>query len=230
MGLDSVELLIEVEEHFGVVLTSEQVADVETVDDLARLVATTIERESRGPCPSAAAFYALRRATCAVIGPKASRARPSTRLLELFPRRGRRRAWWCLRRERRFVPPLQPNAAAAITLRCLAALLWIGGIAGVAWSLSRWGLGGLLSLPIVPVAGVVVYGAAHTVLATELPAGLPRLGDLEPRTRGRPLPEDRARWHAEVLEGVRERTAQQLGMKLENVLPESRFVDDLGLD
>ena len=66
-------------------------------------------------------------------------------------------------------------------------------------------------------------------LSTEFPDRCATLGDLARRITPTPLPEGDAEAERRVLDDIRCITAEQLGCRLEDVRPESRFVDDLGM-
>ena len=59
MGLDGVELVMEVEDHFKVILPDAECAQVRTVADLGALVISRLPRSGR-TCPTARRFFDLR--------------------------------------------------------------------------------------------------------------------------------------------------------------------------
>jgi hypothetical protein len=62
MGLDTVELVMEVEEEFDVTIPDEEAEKLRTVGDLYCWIAERIGALGIGVCPSSATSYRLRRA------------------------------------------------------------------------------------------------------------------------------------------------------------------------
>lgn len=60
MGLDTVELILEVENTFGVKLPNAEVSKVATVGDLQNLVWEYVKHRSGRQCQSQKTFYRLR--------------------------------------------------------------------------------------------------------------------------------------------------------------------------
>jgi acyl carrier protein len=95
MGLDTVELAMEVEEAFGITIPDEQAEKVLTVGDLYHYILATMG----GPplatpgCLSAAAFYRLRRQLMGRFRVERRRIRPASTLDDLFPKAMRREQW-----------------------------------------------------------------------------------------------------------------------------------------
>lgn len=97
MGLALVEMIMDVEEHFGIEIPDEDAAEIRTVGALhSYLLQRLAEKHpggSQSVCPSGHAFYQARRTLMDQFGVPRSRIRPDSRLDDLLPRRGRREAW-----------------------------------------------------------------------------------------------------------------------------------------
>jgi hypothetical protein len=93
MGLDGVELVMEIEETFGVVIPHDQAGAMVSVGDIYEFLSHNCSIESREGCVTSAAFYRLRAALCDVAGVERSRVRPAADLDSLVPRRKRRQIW-----------------------------------------------------------------------------------------------------------------------------------------
>lgn len=232
MGLDAVELVMDVEERFGVALEPSDLRGVVTVADLAAAVVSRLPRAS-GACPGAKAFYALRRLLAEHAGVERRRVRPRARLEELIPPRRRHRVWKRLRADHRGVPPLtmfrwQDRAMLWITaltvVACVPVLVLMG---------QRYGL--LVAGPSVGAVfgvGIAVRLAADGVLRHQIPEGLDTVGDLARAAAPIEIPESRPGHRLlvemRVLEEVRRLTAECLCVPPEEVRAESEFVKDLG--
>ncbi len=93
MGLDTVELVMDVEDHFGILLREDESQRIRTIGDLADVILTRILASSVTACPSMRAFYELRRAIRESLGLPELRIRPKTKLVELIPLSQRRACW-----------------------------------------------------------------------------------------------------------------------------------------
>lgn len=95
MGLDTVELVMEVEEAFGITIPDAEAEKIQTIGDLHHYVLARID----GPtlttpgCLSAAAFYRLRRQLMGRFRVERRRIRPASRLDDLIPSTDRRAEW-----------------------------------------------------------------------------------------------------------------------------------------
>src|SRR5260221_11931140 len=85
MGLDVVEFVMEMEEHFGVVITDDQAWRMTTVGDLYAFLLAQDCRKASHQCPTSQAFYRLRRSLTGNLGIERSRVRPSAQLRDLVP-------------------------------------------------------------------------------------------------------------------------------------------------
>jgi acyl carrier protein len=93
MGLDTVELVMEVEDEFGIELPD---ADAERLQTVGQLVDYLVGRlgppASPPPCATARAFYDFRASVVTVCGVSRRGVGPSTRVVDLF-REGPAGAW-----------------------------------------------------------------------------------------------------------------------------------------
>ena len=104
MGLDVVELVMDLEKRFNIALEDCSLVRVRTVADLAALV---ISRMSRVPdvCPTATTFYRLRALLVSTFGVERRSFRPGARLADVLPEDARS-AWSSIQRFAPGVPPL----------------------------------------------------------------------------------------------------------------------------
>src|SRR6266852_2774557 len=85
MGLDIVELVMTVEEHFGVTIPDAEAQRILTVGELYVYLLERTRRDGRIPCPTSQAFYRLRRILTEELGVDRALVRPATQLRTLFP-------------------------------------------------------------------------------------------------------------------------------------------------
>ena len=103
MGLDVVEIVLEIEEAFDISIPDEVAEKIQTVGQLYDyVVEQTRGRPHRSAdeapdrtdvCLTAATFYLVRRELCAKLGLDRRQVRPRTPLEDLFPQAARRRDW-----------------------------------------------------------------------------------------------------------------------------------------
>ena len=80
MGLDAVELLMAVEEKFGVSITDEEATKAVTVGDLKQLVKTKLDVADADGCLTQRAFHLIRKKATAEFGVLRRNLNPMPRL------------------------------------------------------------------------------------------------------------------------------------------------------
>jgi acyl carrier protein len=231
MGLDGVEIIMGVEERFRVRLPDAACSRVRTVADLAALVLSQLPKGT-GVCHTAHSFYEVRNLLATHASIERRRIRPRARLADLLAP-NQRRLWTKLRKRDRRLPGLVAKD------RHDRAFLWLCAILAVAWLVAAaalWGAyGGGLALAASAAALVIGVLALENIdyhCRRHLPVGIETVGDLAraivPIEMPRSGPGERLIAQQRVLDEVRRITAEQLGLPLERVLPESDFVKDLG--
>src|SRR5690606_33853120 len=99
MGMDGVELVIEIEERFGVSFPDQDLEQIATVGDLCDyLTARAVELRSR-PCATAWFFYRFRRVLLEELPAPRRAVRPRASLASLIPATRRKRTWRALQYE-----------------------------------------------------------------------------------------------------------------------------------
>ncbi len=91
MGLDTVEIVLRIEETFSVDLPDDELGSVRTVGDLYALLLRKLD--GGYACLSSRAFYRVRKAMVHVLGIKRCSVRPSSGLAEMLDRQSRPRVW-----------------------------------------------------------------------------------------------------------------------------------------
>ena len=120
MGLDLVELVMEVEEAFDIELPDDRVSQMLTVGDLYDyIVESKRDTVSSRKCLSAATFYMIRRAVAAETGVAPRQIQPRTSVHETLPVTGRRALWARLQKR------------LGLTLPTLCRPSWLVGISTV---------------------------------------------------------------------------------------------------
>jgi acyl carrier protein len=240
MGLDGVELVLEIEEAFGIKISDDEAAGVLTVGDLYKLV----ERETGrlpplgAPCLSASTFRLARMVATKLMGNEQARIRPNDRLNLLFQGKARRVRWskyqnaLSLKLPSLVRPPVLETALAAVGF---AAGALIGGV--VLMSPVGWA-----AFPAGALGGCAVYAAAYfltTPFAICLPRKCVTFRDLTNallisnydvlKTRFQPSGTPTA-WNESLWLEVASIVVRQLGASPELVTPDASFALDLGMD
>lgn len=238
MGLDTVELVMEIEEGFGVSISDAAASEIETVGQVWRfLLRETSGWELPGVCLSAATFYSLRRGSRG-LGVQ-QQLHPDTAIKELLPKGDERHFWQRLEQMTGFLlPPLRcPKWISGLSIAAIAAAwgFWIccvwrmvdSGLSGehAVWGIAVFSLIGL----VASVLWQLMIRANHSHLP---PAGCNSMRDLVSQTleSNRYQLELRYRGETEraVWEKLRTIVSEQLGVAPDKIRPDSHFVHDLG--
>jgi acyl carrier protein len=228
MGLDSVEIVMEVEEHFGVTIRNEEAGGIRTVGDMVDLLEARIRRRETAECLSLPWFLKLRRLTREAAQRPELRILPATRIQDVLQADERKQLWIGLKEhlgaglpELRRPTPL--SALIVLVATASPVLLAISGIT-LQTSLSvasvLCAIGAVLLMKatqqfkVIPPKGYQTFGEATL-----------RLVGLEAATNGH-LTVDREL----ILCDLAAIVSKIVGVKPEQVTPEARFVEDLGVD
>jgi acyl carrier protein len=232
MGLDIVELIMEVEETFDITLPDRELFHVRTVGDLYRLVLAKLPPS--GPpaysCASAVAFYAFRRAAVKVLGVGREDVRPAVPMESLVSREHRRRRWKLLGDELGWrLPGLQPPGRIS-ALGLLSFVIAYGAVIALAihhavgWDRSI--VACFLSILAFPIL-IIILCCSMTPFATRFSADcvtlrgtVHRVAKMNFGTIGRRLGYERQ----DVWEILRTLIVEQLGIRPEEVSEDTKLV------
>jgi hypothetical protein len=231
MGLDAVELLLEIEEEFGISVEEDEAAYFRTLGNVHDYLLEKCAGRKRPGCPTRSAFYRLRRALGVVLEVEPRSLRPTTPLLPLLGRWRRRNQWCRLQQESDLELPSLENRAGAGTFWgslaagtgtfLLAAVLSRDAFVSLAAALTGL-LPGVLLGYVIGLCWPPTVGRRNQTLA-----GLARqvvaLNDPQFRDAEEPPTQDDPIWDrlCAVL-------AHQTGVRRESLTRHTRFVEDLG--
>jgi hypothetical protein len=102
-GPDPVEMVMQVEEAFHIVIPDEDAMQIRTVGELYAYVLARLPQPPSPACISSATFYRLRRGLRELLGIPRALIRPAARIEDLVPREGRPESW------RRLAAALAPD-------------------------------------------------------------------------------------------------------------------------
>lgn len=230
MGLDFIELVLAVEETFGIDLPDDEAGEVGTVGDLEALVLSKLGRASSDRCLTSAAFYRVRRAMVDVLWCSRAEIRPSTVLAYVLPESDRRAKWEALREAMTLqLPDLKHS-------RSVVSMLLAVGVAGavVAGSLVDAGTAVMTGWVLLGFGAGALLLHATPSLALKFPGDSVTVGDLSRTVLAvnyAQLSAELGGWNEhEVRRLVRELIVQQFGVAPEQLAHDARFVEDLRLD
>src|SRR5690349_14886079 len=118
MGMDSVELVMEAEEAFGIRFADDEGLKIRTVGEFYEVILRKLPPAVPRRCLTAAVFYRVRRALTATTNVARQEIRPATRLAPLLPADRRKHVWKELERrlDLRLPSLTSPSWGAAIAL------------------------------------------------------------------------------------------------------------------
>lgn len=229
MGLDSVELILEAEESFGISLADEEMGRIVTVGQFYDAIVRELPHPKTKLCLSAVTFHKLRQTILGVTGRQREEVRPKSQLEVLVPRRRRRAMWKKMRQLSglRFPRLCLPMWCVPVILACIAAVEAVGVL------VFDWPLNWVLVVPAFTTL-LLAYGIADALFGVELPNHFQTVGELTKAVLAKnfaTLSAELANYDCnEVWESVRILVADQLGVHMAKVTKESRFAADLGMD
>lgn len=233
MGLDGVELVMEVEATFAIAISDREAGGIVTVGQLFDCVVAKTAAERQRACLSRFSFYRLRRALVAVTGAARAELRPKTELSPLLPERGRRGRWRKLAAESKLQFPdlVRPRWLTSIlntvTLGIAAWCLWF------AWPRLGFGWGAAAAGMALVISALGLYKLSSP-WATRFNDSWQTLGGLTTAVIARNYAALSAERYqgtlAEIWATLVALISEQLGVDPVRVTPAARFVDDLAMD
>lgn len=222
MGLEGVELVLAVEEEFGISIDDADAAGLVTPVVLADYIMSRLGGVGgmKGRCLSQAGFYRIRSVLVRQFGARRREVRPDSRISS-FLSRNVRRQWIQLKvaLDARQLPGLQCRKSIAYPIQIAVP---VGGLVLLSLAGASGGMLVFALLGLWVLAAIVVDRLGDVV-----PENLATVGALVPYVRT----DNQEEWTREyVLRKVIQITALQLGIAAETIHPHSHFVKDLGLD
>ncbi len=232
MGLDGVEMIMEVEDRVGIEIPMEAFPRMVTVADLFDHILAALKLPTSEPtCLSAVAFLSLRRAATTLGARERLRPRDSTDAI--LPRSGRIEYWSRLQRvsEMRLPPLKRPNWLVLASVLSVVVVAILAGATALESTRSE-GAAYFVGVAAGAMAAVILVSATDP-FATTLPPEcrtLRRLALTALRHKLQKLSELAGRrGRNDVWIVLREIIVVQLGVSPDVVTPSARFIDDLGL-
>lgn len=154
MGLDAVEILMEIEEEFDITIGDEEIPHFRTMGSVHDYLLRKCGVRIRPDCPTRSAFYRLRRAVAEVCDVEPRSLRPDSEVLPLVGRWHRERTWRRIERGLGLKLPELVN-------RTDEGVFWGAAVAGslglvTATALSRDPCVGIASALVALIPGILI--------------------------------------------------------------------------
>jgi acyl carrier protein len=235
MGLDTVELVIEVEKTFDISILDADAEKFITVGQLYDCVLSKLPAQKAKRCLSAVAFYQFRSALTAQFGVDRSRVRPSTLITSIMPEPARRSEWQHLGRHLDwYLPSLVRPAWMTNSLMGLIKGWIVVVIVGSVW------VHGLALSTAATALTVAFFGTPLLLLAanhftvpfaTRFPAECLTVREMVQAALAlnyAKVSAGRAGGNQDVWDCLRAIIVKQLGVPADEVVPSAEFVRDFG--
>jgi len=229
MGMDSVEIVMDVEDHFGISIQDSEAEQVQTVGDLVALVHARLAAAQREYCPTLPAFLSLRRATRVALADESARLRPRDAVTTILSPTQRRALW-------KQLPDLmgtspRPLRRSTLMGRILVALSLAALLLAVISALAI----DLRTLPLTIFAAVGAIASLHFVTVpfrSIPPDGWMTFGEITTKLVGVRVATKmiHLRNDDEILNELRPLLVNVLGVDACEIVPPARFIEDLGMD
>jgi acyl carrier protein len=232
IGLDTVELLLEVEESFGFSIEDKDAPALETVGDLYAYILDHRFRGKQDGCLSSVAFYKLRRALMSILRIPRKHVRLKTELAELIPKR--RRHFWNNRREALALRLPELNRPIWVTVMSAITILAIS-LTAIIYVAQKLGGNAATAAGIFSLLGLCIFFYRITIpLATEFHSDFASVGNLTKEilrmNYGAISDECGRASEKEVWESLRSIIVNQIGISRDAITKEVSFVKDLKMD
>ncbi len=228
MGLDAVELVMDVEDHFGITIQDSEAERIRTVGDLVALIHGRLAAAHESSCPTLRAFLRLRTTLRETIGDSTFRIRPRQPIAQRLTA-PQRRALWKRLAALLGSPPRdlrRPRVLRRILAASLVAILAGAVMAAAAIDIRIMPL--TLALAALCMLGLHI---ATVRFRTMPPREWETFGDVAAKIVGVTTATKRLQLRSveDVLVELRPLIVKVLGVNGDEVVAGARFVEDLGL-
>jgi hypothetical protein len=233
MGLDSVELLVEVEKTFGIEIPDLEAEKIVTVGDFYEAVWGKIKEKESDKCNSAILFYQLRTLLQKKYNIDRDKITPKTLLEDIIPKRKRRNEWKNIQKEIDLIfPRLKLNKTISKILISFGVIGIIGGFlyAFIAYNfLDKSGY--LFVIPFITIVFLIILNKVMNPLRTSFPTQdtkelIDRILTLNYKEISRKTGTNRQEME-KIMQFI---ICDKAGVSIDEVRPEAKIVNDLGIN
>jgi len=228
MGLDGVELVMAIEDRFGITIPDSVSSEIRTVDDLVGFCLDRIHAAETVYCPSLSSFLSLRCLVREIRNDPDLRLRPRDNVETVLDESDRKRLWQQLPELLKSHPrELRRPAWLRKTLVVVVLSFPIALMAVLPWHIEILAL-----IWLATIAWGMLLHWLTLSMRTQTPDGYTTFGEITKRIVGvtvatnPPAETD----YDTVFSIIKEIVVDQLGVDDDEVVPTARFIQDLGLD
>ena len=228
MGLDGVELVMDVEDHFGVAIQDVEAERIRTVADLTELVASRIRNAHLTPCQTLSSFMRLRTCVRGVTENDSLKIRTNTLVVDVLNSRERIRFWGHLNELLGSpAPALRRPPVMRLALLCSVVIAFTLAIALAACT-------NLTKLPFnAAIASLftLIIHLATVSFRSHPPVSISTFGSIARKVSGVTVATKRLdlKTDDEILAELKPIISDIMGISNHQIHPNSRFVEDLGI-
>lgn len=233
MGLDSVELLMEVENAFNIRIPNEEAEKIITVGDFYNTVWRHLEGRHIDKCHSQSLFYTLRTSLSQTYGWHPAELKLSDPPNELFPLIGRRQTYKAFEQQLGLQLPALELPDPWSDLLLWTGLLLIGGGLVTTIALTYFFDYTAWILLWIPISILVVIGLSELLNPLRTVIKLPTLKEYTAETLSLnylKLAQQTGTNRKEMEVVINHIIVNKIGVDIVEVTPEKRIADDLGVD
>ena len=233
MGLDSVELLLEVEKAFGINIPDQEAEQIITVGDFHNAVWTHLGGKHSDKCNSQALFYKLRKSFVESFKFPKEHINLNTSLNDIFPNANRRQVYLNFANSLNLeFPSLVLPAPWSVVLNTIGFLTIIGGLFFALvlinfFDYSKWTL-------LFPVIGIGLTLLSSVILnpkrTTIQPTPIRDFTQKVLAINYAILKNENGTNRKEVASVINQIIADKVGLDLDEITADKKICDDLGVD
>ncbi|WP_145457158.1 phosphopantetheine-binding protein [Gimesia panareensis] len=227
MGLDTIELVMEIEDRFGITIPDSVYSEIRTVDDLVRYCLDRIYAVNTMNCPSLTCFLSLRCLVRDIRNDPDLRFRPRDHVETVLEDSDRKRLWQRLP-ELLKTTPRQLRRPAWLRKTLVGVVL---SFPIVLMSFFPWHVEILILIWLATIAFGIILHWLTIGLRSRTPEGYMTFADITKRIVGLTIatnPPTETDYDS-VFSIVKEIIVEQLGVDDDEVVPTARFIQDLGV-
>lgn len=229
MGLDGVQLAMEIEEEFGITIPDSVYSELRTVGDLVNFCFERIHPSKTVSCPSLASFLKLRKLVRDVSKDPELRIRPRDNIEDCLSEADRKQLW---RRLPELLKTTPPALRRPLWLRKTLVLIVLGFWVYLMALTPPWHIEVLILILCITIILSIILHWSTLGLRTRTPDGYKTFGEITKRMVGLTIatnpPTDQE--YDSVFAIVKRIIMDVLGVDDDEVIPTARFIEDLRMD
>lgn len=228
MGLDGVQLVMEIEEEFGITIPDSVYSELRTVGDLVDFCFERIHASKTVSCPSLTSFLSLRRLVRDVSKDPELRIRPRDNIEDCLPESDRKQFWLRLPELLKTTPPALRRPP---WLRKILVFIVLG-FGAFLMSFPLWHIEILILILCTTMALGIILHWSTLGFRKRTPDGYETFGEITKRMVGLTIatnpPTDQE--YDSIFAIVKRIIIDVLGVDDAEVIPTARFIEDLRMD